>query len=134
MKSEAFLTVTLALLLTAAPAMAQQKQSAEPTTFVADKALAGTGKKVWAARACTGCHTIGKGRLIGPDLNGVLQRRPIAWLKKWLHDPEAMLASDSVAMSLLDEYKIRMPNLNLSAAEIEALLNYVASESKPKKK
>ncbi len=134
MKSEAFITVTLALLLAAAPALAQQKQGALSRTFVADKALAGSGKKIWAARSCTGCHTIGKGRLIGPDLNGVLQRRPMAWLKQWLHDPEAMLVRDSVAMSLLEEYKIRMPNLNLSAAEIEALLNYIASESKPKEK
>ena len=42
-----------------------------------------------------------------------------------------MLASDSTAMALLAEAKgVKMANLKLSDTEIEALINYLADESR----
>ena len=96
-------------------------------------ALAGHGKSVFQNRGCTGCHTIGKGKGSGPDLLGVTERRSVAWLKQWLHAPEAMFASDSIAKGLLADAKgIKMPNLHLSDADIDALLSYLAEESQKK--
>lgn len=118
--------IAVALLLGAHSARAQQP------TFTIDEKLAAAGRKVFTARGCNACHTIGKGVLIGPDLSGVLARRSQGWLEKWLHDPPAMLASDSTARALRKEYAVNMPNLALSDQEIRALLHYMAAESKAK--
>lgn len=117
----------------AAHAQAVAKVEDRPIAFVVDKKLAKAGKAVWTARGCMGCHTIGKGRLAAPDLNGLFDRRAQAWVRSWLQDPDAMLATDSTAKALLAEYRIEMPNFKLSADEITALINYIASESKMRK-
>jgi protein SCO1/2 len=68
--------------------------------------------------------------LAGPDLAGVTTRRDLAWLKSWLKDPAAMLASDSIAQAMLAEAKgVKMPNVKLQDQEIEALIHYLAQES-----
>lgn len=97
-----------------------------------DPALAKKGQSLFNSKACGTCHTVGKGRLVGPDLAGVTSRRDAAWLRSWLHDPPAMIASgDAVAVALLAEYKgVKMPNMELTDADIDALLAYTASKSK----
>jgi mono/diheme cytochrome c family protein len=46
-----------------------------------------------------------------------------------------MLTTDSLAMSLLAKYKnVKMPNMKLSDADIDALLHYIAEETAKKKK
>ena len=35
---------------------------------------------------CAGCHTIGKGTLVGPDLSGVTLRREENWLIRQIKD------------------------------------------------
>lgn len=100
-----------------------------------DDNLVKKGKSLWLARSCDGCHSIGKGRRAGPDLLGLTERRDAAWLKRWLRNPTEMLASDSVAQAMLAEAKgVKMPNLKLSDQDIDALINYVASESQKLKK
>src|SRR5262245_60746584 len=42
---------------------------------------------------CAGCHSIGGGRLVGPDLKDVTQRRDRAWLAHFISDPKAALDS-----------------------------------------
>ena len=42
---------------------------------------------------CTGCHTIGKGRLVGPDLEGVTARRSQDWLVQFISSPDKMIAA-----------------------------------------
>ena len=49
-----------------------------------DPNLAKRGQFLWQSRGCTGCHSIGKGRVSGPDLLGVTERRSVGWLKAWL--------------------------------------------------
>ena len=95
-----------------------------------DANLAKKGKSIFTNRGCGTCHSIGKGVLAGPDLAGVTQRRDMTWLKSWLKDPAAMLASDSIAQALLAEAKgVKMPNVKLQDQEIEALIHYMAQES-----
>lgn len=115
----------------ARPASAQQAKASDEV--VVNKDLAKTGKNVWNAKGCAGCHTIGKGRLAAPDLNGLFGRRTTDWVKRWLHDPDAMIANDETAKALFVEYKMKMPNLKLTDAEIDAVMNYIASENKVKK-
>ena len=73
---------------------------------------------------CISCHSIGGGVVVGPDLDGVLDRRDRDWVIKFISVPDQMLAAgDPIATEMLAEYNsIPMPNLDLTATEIEALL------------
>ena len=97
-----------------------------------DAALAKRGKSLFASRGCTACHTIGKtgkNTAAGPDLAGVTQRRSHDWLKRWLKDPTAMIGSDSIADAMVVASKnVKMPNMKLSDGDIDALMNYFATE------
>ncbi|HUP89042.1 MAG TPA: cytochrome c [Longimicrobiales bacterium] len=112
-----------------AMAVAAKPAAAQDVFQVNDK-LAQTGKKVFMAKGCNGCHTIGKGDLAAPDLGGLLQRRSQEWIRKWLHDPTPMLLSDDTAKALMKRYNgMRMPELGLSDKMIDALMNYIAQET-----
>lgn len=77
---------------------------------------------------CVGCHTIGNGKLVGPDLKDVTKRRDAQWIKSFLHDPPKMLASDPIAKQLLAENNnISMPNLNLTDDQIAQLYEFLSN-------
>ena len=78
---------------------------------------------------CTACHTIGKGKLIGPDLLGVTSRREESWLKRQIQEPDRLIAEkDPIVMQLLKESKnIPMVPLGLSDAEVVAVIAYLKS-------
>lgn len=80
---------------------------------------------------CASCHTIGSGDGIGPDLNGVTARRDPAWLKRYLKEPEKVLAEgDPTAKALFEKYrKVNMPNLNLGTDDVSTLVAYLAAQS-----
>jgi nitrite reductase (NO-forming) len=98
-----------------------------------DQAEAEKGKKVFQERGCAACHTIGKGKLTGPDLAGVTERRNEEWLKKWLKSPETMLMSDPIAKEMLSVYMVPMPNQGLSDQDIDVLIDYFEYEDSNKK-
>lgn len=77
--------------------------------------------------SCASCHTIGQGDKVGPDLAGVTERRPRAWLERFILLPDEVIASgDPLANELLAAYKgVRMPNLGLSRSEVAQLLQHV---------
>ncbi len=53
---------------------------------------------------CTACHTIGKGKLVGPDLSGVTTRREESWLTRQIKEPDRLIAeNDPIVMELLKE-------------------------------
>ena len=77
-------------------------------------------------QTCQACHTIGKGDLIGPDLQGVTQRQDAAWLVKFITQPDVVLASgDATANALLQKYGVPMPNLGITDAQAQSLLAYL---------
>jgi nitrite reductase (NO-forming) len=99
----------------------------------ADQAEVEKGKKLFQERGCAACHSIGKGKLTGPDLAGVTERREEEWLKKWLKSPETMIMSDPVAKQMLQEFMVPMPNQGLTDGEIEVLIDYFEYEDSNKK-
>jgi len=117
-----------ALVVSGAVAQAQEK------SMTVDPALAKQGKSLFQKKGCVGCHTIGKGRMAGPDLLGVTDRRTEDWLKRWIKAPDAMYDSDSIAKSLIAEFAqmAKMPNLRLTDPEVDALISYLAQESQKK--
>ena len=78
---------------------------------------------------CKACHTVGGGDLVGPDLDGVTERRDLAWLTRFIHEPDVVIAEgDPIATELLAKYNnVAMPNLALSEPEVESLLAYFNS-------
>ena len=85
---------------------------------------------------CTVCHTVGKGRLIGPDLEGVTKRKDRAWLIKFLQSPQAMIDSgDPYAAQLLkDAHGIAMPNVTGMTPDLaSALLDLIEGAPGPAK-
>jgi len=82
---------------------------------------------------CKSCHTIGGGRLAGPDLKGVSQRAPSReWLINFVLDPKRTIDSgDPYAVQLFEEARrVAMPlapGMNRSLAE--RLLELIDEES-----
>ena len=78
---------------------------------------------------CTACHTIGKGKLVGPDLAGVTSRREEGWLKRQIKEPDRLIAeNDPIVMQLLQESNnIPMVPLGLSDADAIAVIAYMKS-------
>lgn len=76
---------------------------------------------------CASCHTIGGGRLVGPDLEGVTGRRDPDWLAGFIQAPDQMIADgDPTALQLLEENNnVPMPNLALTDADVAAVLAYL---------
>lgn len=124
------LAVAAALVVVPAALAAQEEGVTQEEGITVDPALAKKGQSLWNSRGCTGCHSIGGGKRSGPDLAGVLERRELDWLRRWLKNTTEMLESDSIAMAMLAEYNnTKMPNLRLTDANVEALLHYIASET-----
>ena len=92
------------------------------------------GQETFKNKACVACHTIGKGKLSGPDLLGVTERRDEEWLKKWLKSPDKMIMTDPIAKEMLKEFMVPMPNQNLTDEEVINLIEYLKSEDKKNKK
>ena len=80
---------------------------------------------------CTGCHTIGKGNSVGPDLSGVTIRREENWLIRQIKDPDGLVEEkDPVALQLLKEYNMPMVALGLSDEEIKEIILYLKNFDK----
>jgi len=86
------------------------------------------GDAVFKEMGCVACHTIGKGKITGPDLLGVTQRREEEWLRKWIKSPDTMIYTDPIAKELLKEYMVPMPNQGLSDEQVDILIEYFKYE------
>jgi mono/diheme cytochrome c family protein len=85
---------------------------------------------------CTSCHTIGGGRLAGPDLKDVSKRRERDWLLRYVPDPKAMIDSgDAYAQNLLKEARgVVMPTMPaLTRDRAGKLIDLIDAESKLEK-
>ncbi len=86
------------------------------------------GKALFDA-TCKACHTIGGGKLVGPDLSGVTGKREKTWLKKFIASSTQMVNSgDKDAIAVFQEFnKTVMPDQKLSDPELTALIDFLAS-------
>jgi len=80
---------------------------------------------------CGICHTIGKGRLVGPDLLNVHEKRSDEWLLEYVRSSQAMIQKgDPDAVAIYKEYNgILMPDPLISDDEIKSILGYIAETS-----
>ena len=82
-------------------------------------------------KTCLACHTIGKGKVIGPDLKDISQKREANWLVNFIRSSTEMINSnDADAVALFEEYnKIPMPDSNMSDSEIKQVIAYIDEQS-----
>ncbi len=79
-------------------------------------------------RLCAGCHTVGNGNKVGPDLAGVAERRDRDWLLRFISNPEKLrVQNDPVALGLVSSFPtVRMPPLGITPNDAGDLLAYIA--------
>lgn len=78
-------------------------------------------------RKCASCHSIGGGDDVGPDLKGVTEKRPEAWIINFVKDSQAMiLAGDPVGNELFAKFRNKkMPAQDLSDADLKELYAFL---------
>lgn len=85
---------------------------------------------------CQSCHTIGGGKLAGPDLKGALDRKDREWLTAFVTNPKAVIDSgDAYAQGLLREARgVVMPTPAGMTKDLAGkLIDLIAIESAAEK-
>lgn len=88
---------------------------------------------IYFRQNCTSCHTIGGGRLVGPDLKNVTQRKDRPWLQSFIANPRAKFdAGDPYVLRLKEEARgAVMPNIaGINETIAASLLTLIEAESK----
>lgn len=91
------------------------------------------GEKTFKS-VCSACHSIGKGKIVGPDLINVSTRRNEKWLISFIRSSQTMVKNgDAAAVKVFnDNNKIPMPDQNLTDIQIKEVLGYIKSQSTSK--
>jgi cytochrome c2 len=82
-------------------------------------------------KLCTQCHTIGKGKLIGPDLLDAHKRVPSEeWMVPWIQNSQAVIKSgDEYGVKIFEEYNKTVMTANaVSDDEALAIIAYMKEE------
>ncbi len=76
---------------------------------------------------CRACHTIGQGKLVGPDLANVQDRLKKDWLIKFIKSSQTLVKSgDAEAVRVFNQFnKIVMPDQPLTNTQILEVLSYI---------
>ena len=78
-----------------------------------------SGEEIFTQGKCVRCHTLGRGRFVGPDLLGVGERYSRDDLIKWAQDPENIYA-ERKKKPINDGYP-PMPPMNLSGTDARSV-------------
>lgn len=83
------------------------------------------GAELFQTKGCTGCHTIGEGDKVGPDLSGLFKRRDEKWIREFIRDPTGNIQTDSTAGALKEQYGSQMPYVDLSSKELNQIVRFL---------
>jgi len=99
--------------------------------FLVNSLQAQDGEQLF--QQCKACHTIGQGKLLGPDLLDISQKRDAAWVKNFIESSQSMIkGGDPDAIALFEEFnKLMMIDYPLPDADIDAIVKYIDSFSTP---
>src|ERR1035437_4124009 len=80
---------------------------------------------------CATCHTVGKGKLVGPDLRDVQNRHDMPWMLKWVKSSQTLVkAGDAQAVKLFnDNNKIPMPDVAYSEDQTKSVIGFITTKS-----
>jgi mono/diheme cytochrome c family protein len=78
-------------------------------------------------KTCAACHSIGGGKIVGPDLKGITKRRTNDWLINFVQSPVRMMKSgDADAIAIFKEFNnLPMPDNALTADQINKILAHI---------
>ena len=97
-----------------------------PTAGSARQSPIEQGQEIFET-TCFACHTVGGGRLVGPDLEGVTERRDEDWIISFVQRSQAVIESgDPAAVALAEEFPgLLMPDNALTDAQVRAVMAFV---------
>lgn len=81
------------------------------------------GKDLFIENRCVRCHTIGRGRFVGPDLKGVGDRYAREELIKWIENPQAVYQATG-KMPVNEGYP-PMPPVDIHPMAAQAIADYL---------
>ena len=94
--------------------------------LISPAAWAGFDAAATFGMKCAGCHSVGKGVVVGPDLAGVTARHDKPWLHSFIRSSQGMVKrKDAAATVLFSKFKKKMPDHDFSDEEIDALLAFI---------
>lgn len=129
-RSKSFLAIFVAILLSTCSLTWAQDSTAAAGAAAAAPAGGGDAAKgeTLFKNNCAQCHAASDERVVGPGLKGATTRNNIAWLTKWVHNSQAVIASgDPYAVKIYNEYsKAQMTSFpNLSEDDIKGIFAYI---------
>lgn len=82
-------------------------------------------------KTCVTCHTVGGGKLVGPDLANVHLRRETGWLVSFIQSSQTMIQNgDPTAQQVFEEFnQMMMPDQPYSREEVLAVIDYIKQNS-----
>lgn len=84
-----------------------------------------SGEELFIQYRCVRCHTIGRGKFVGPDLAGVNARYSDQEIIQWIENPQQIYQT-SGKMPLNEGYP-PMPPMNVPPDQAESIAEYVAA-------
>ncbi len=88
-----------------------------------------SGEEIFMQGKCVRCHTLGRGRFVGPDLLGVGERYSRDDLIRWAQNPESIY-SERKKKPINDGYP-PMPPMNLSKSDARRVADYLLGYTLP---
>ena len=88
-----------------------------------------SGESLFIEGKCIRCHTLGRGRFVGPDLIGVGQRYSRDDLIRWARDPESIY--EERRKKPINEGYPPMPPMNLSESDAREVADYLLGYTLP---
>jgi mono/diheme cytochrome c family protein len=77
---------------------------------------------------CSGCHSVGRGVVVGPDLAGVTSRHAPVWLHSFIRSSQGMVKKgDTAAKTLFGKFGKVMPDHDFTDEQIDGLLKFIAA-------
>ncbi len=83
------------------------------------------GESLFVEHKCVRCHTVGRGRFVGPDLKGVFGRYERERVFLWITDPSAVYKSEGRVP--VNEGYPPMPQTEVNPEEAEKIADYLLS-------
>ncbi len=83
------------------------------------------GGELFVERKCVRCHTVGRGRFVGPDLKGVFSRYTREKIRLWITNPSAVYQEEGRIP--VNEGYPPMPVTNVSLSDAKKIEKYLFS-------
>lgn len=92
-----------------------------------DQEMVSRGGDIFAMK-CEMCHNM-EGRMVGPELGNVLERRSLEFVMNMILNPNEMVKEHPVGKELLAEYMTAMPYQNVAEEDARAIVEFLRDYS-----